>query len=332
MNILYLHTNWQYRKSDEWHHAVVPGNIHLDLIANGVIPDPYYRSNERDQQWIGETDWEYRTYFEIPPDLRQTEHTELVFDGLDTYADIYLNDVRIGTVDNMYCGWRLDISPHIKTGPNELRIYFHSVIKKTLPLYERNGFVYGANNSQPEPKLSMYTRKPGYHFGWDWGPRLLTCGVWRPVYLEFWNSVRLDNVRFIQKSLNDYAAELRLEAEFIASSSVIIDLTLTSPTGEFAPVTKQMVVKQGSNVVEIDFNIELPRKWWCNGLGEPFLYELKLDAVNGEEHVGSWNSRVGLRTVELVHDTDEFGICFYFKINGVPVFIKGANCIPTHYG
>src|SRR3990172_261525 len=239
MQKIRIDKNWQYRqakKYGQWQHATVPGNIHLDLMARRVIPDPYYRLHERDQQWIGETDWEYRAEFELVSDFVLSKHIDLVFAGLDTYADIYLNDMLIGKADNMYCGWRFDGKPPARAGLNELRIYFHSVIKTTLPLFEQNGFEYGANNSQPEPKLSMYSRKPGYHFGWDWGPRLLTCGVWRPVYLEAWQDVHLNDVRFVQKSLSDAVAQLQLEVEIISVADTTVALNLTTPDDAFAPV------------------------------------------------------------------------------------------------
>jgi beta-mannosidase len=343
---------WQYRavssdasalrqSGDRWERATVPGNIHLDLIANGIISDPWYRDNERRQQWIGEADWEYRTRFEVPADIVESEHVEIIFEGLDTYADVYLNGSLIGSADNMYRGWKFDCKPHMTEGLNELRIHFHSVIKKTLPLHEQNGFEYPANNSQPEPKLSMYSRKPGYHFGWDWGPRLLTCGIWRPVYLHAWNDVRFDagqSVQFIQISLTDDLATLRLSVELTASADASILLALSSIQHAFQPVTKRASLAPGTDAIAIDFEIASPRRWWCRGLGEAFLYDLHLEVFQITDNtiekriaIGSWEGRVGLRTIELAHEEDEHGRSFYFKLNGVPVFIKGSNCIPADY-
>ncbi len=333
MKSVYLHRNWQYRLLGDsaWQDASVPGNIHLDLLANGTIPDPYYRSNEQDQQWIGEADWEYRMLFDVSPELMIEKHKRLVFEGLDTYADIYLNGSLIGETDNMYCAWDFDVDSLVRDKANELRIVFHSVIAKTIPMYRNTGFEYGANNSQPEPKLSMYTRKPGYHYGWDWGPRLLTCGIWRPVSLECWSDVRLGSVRFVQKSLSDDEASLELEAEVVASVNLRVTLHLTNPGNVFQEVVVATDVGQETNSIRIPFKIPSPKKWWCRGLGEPYLYELRLELLMGEQPADVWDHRIGLRTVELVHAVDAWGKSFYFKVNGIPVFIKGSNCLPPDY-
>ncbi len=357
MQRVYLNNNWKYRQqespkshaelvsasliqgaktlkqvqSDEnWEEAKVPGNIHLDLLANKKIPDPYYRLNEQQQQWIGEVDWEYVTVFNFDEPLKQ-KNIEIVFEGLDTYADVYLNNNLILEADNMYCGWRANVKSYLKNGENELRVYFNSVIKKTLPLFNENDFEYPANNSQPEPKLSVYSRKPGYHFGWDWGPRLLTCGIWRQVYLEIWEDVRLDNVRFVQKSLSDDLAKLQLEIDVIASLETTVELNLSNPQNSFSSFNKIFKIEQGLNKLIIDFEIMNPRRWWCNGLGEAYLYELNIELKYEGNIIDSWKEKVGLRTLELIHEEDEFGKSFYFKLNGVPVFIKGSNILPVDY-
>ncbi len=334
MNRITLKSSWLFRQSPDgnrWLKTRVPGNIHLDLLNNEIIPDPYYRLNEHDQQWIGEADWEYKTSFDISPDYFKNAQIDIVFEGLDTYADVYVNNRLILVTDNMYCRWRKGIKDYLKTGNNELRIYFHSVIKETLPLYNKNGFIYGANNSQPEPKLSVYSRKPGYHYGWDWGPRLLTCGIWRPVYLEAWNKVRLGDVRFIQKSLSDKLAQLQLEAEVISSEDTKVDLVLSGKSNAFRKIKIKSEVQKGTSTIIIGFDINNPQKWWCNGLGEQHLYELNLELFHNGTITGIWHEKVGLRTIELVHEKDGYGKSFYFRINGIPVFIKGANCLPVDY-
>ncbi len=334
MKRITLNSNWFFKGTsgkNKWLKAKVPGNIHLDLLDNKIIPDPYYRLNETEQQWIGETDWEYKTSFEINPGYLKNEHIDIVFEGLDTYADIYINDSPVLNTDNMYCGWRVNIKPFLKKGANELRIYFHSVIKKTLPLFQNNGFEYGANNSQPEPKLSVYTRKPGYHYGWDWGPRLLTCGIWRPVCLEAWNAVRLDNIRFVQRTLSDELAELQLEAEIISAADETIELRLAVNRDTYKVTGRMADLKEGLNTVRIDFSIADPEKWWCRGLGNQHLYELSLEMFHEGNLTDIWNEKVGLRNIELVHEDDDHGKCFYFRINGRQVFIKGSNCLPVDY-
>ena len=334
MNKISLNSKWLFRQVPEgkrWLNAHVPGNIHLDLLNNEIITDPYYRLNEKEQQWIGESDWEFKTSFDISPGYFKNEHIDIVFEGLDTYADVYINNRLILVADNMYCRWRKGIKDYLKTGTNELRVFFHSVIGETLPLYNKNGFIYGANNSQPEPKLSVYSRKPGYHYGWDWGPRLLTCGIWRPVYLEAWNTVRLGDVHFIQRALSDKHAKLLLEAEIISAGNTHVDLVLSNITDAFREVKKRFEVQSGICSVKVDFEIDNPEKWWCLGMGKQHLYELKLELYHDGINKGIWQEKVGLRTIELVNDNDEYGKSFYFRINGMPVFIKGANCLPADY-
>ncbi|AFN74531.1 beta-mannosidase [Melioribacter roseus P3M-2] len=334
MKRIELNGNWKFRQAkgeDAWKNAIVPGCVQLDLLNGGFIPDPYYRTNEREIQWIEKEDWEYKTEFVADSEMLNASNAEIVFDGLDTYADVYLNGNLILTADNFYCGWRCNIGKYLKPGKNELRIYFHSPIKKTLPLFEKNGFEYGANNSQPEPKLSVYSRKPGYHFGWDWGPRILTTGIWRPVYIELWNNARIDNVRFVQKSLNSGRAHLQIVAEIISSGKFLKELKLSSSQKSFADVSVGKQLNPGINRVKIDFTIEAPKLWWCRGLGKQHLYELNLELISDGEVEDNWRGRVGLRTLELVEEDDDYGKSFYFKINGKPVFIKGANILPPDY-
>jgi Beta-galactosidase/beta-glucuronidase len=332
-----LNNDWTFRqvsvdtngKDTPWLNATVPGHVHLDLLDNHVIDDPYWRDNEKSQQWIGEVDWEYQTHFNYADALSGNSHYEMCFDGLDTYADVYLNDQLILTADNMYDGWRVNVKDFLVHGSNHLRIVFHSVIKRTLPLYQENGFVYPANTSQPEPKLSVYSRKPGYHFGWDWGPRLVTCGIWRPICLEVFSCNRLSDVQFVQHSLDSTVSVLSLNVELNAPAESELSLSLIDADNSFEPVTLTIAPSTAAAVVH--FTIDNPKFWWTLGLGEQPLYKLSLSLLKDGSVIDSWQHNVGLRTVELVHEDDESGKSFYFKLNGEPLYIKGSNCIPADF-
>jgi len=333
--IIDLNSNWQFRQikqaEENWLEANVPGHVHLDLLNHQLIDDLYYRNNVADQQWIENEDWEYKSVFTISENQFQSSNIDLVFDGLDTYADIYLNEKLIFTADNMFCGWRESVKEHLREGENTLRVYFHSVVKETLPQFENNGFEYGANGSQPEPKLSVYSRKVGYHYGWDWGPRFVTYGIWKPAYLEVWNQVRIDNVQFVQHSLDEKLAKLSLNVELEVSKATTIGLKLLDSAGSFQKINKTVNVKAGKQVVRIDFEIENPNWWWTHELGDPFLYNLSLEITQGGQTIDSWEDKVGLRNLEFIHEEDEHGKSCYFKLNGVPVFMKGSNMIPIDY-
>src|SRR5204863_5820352 len=204
-----LQADWHFSQigKDTWHAATVPGCVHTDLLNNHLIDDPFYRDNEQRLQWIGKTDWEYQTSFQAGPQLLKHEQVELVFEGLDTYANVFLNDISLLDADNMFRTWRVDCKRLLKTGLNTLRIRFRSPINEVLPIMAKMSYQLPASNDQGE-KTSPHTRKAPYQFGWDWGPRFVTSGIWRPVYLEAWSKARVDNLHILPKQVTAAAASL----------------------------------------------------------------------------------------------------------------------------
>jgi beta-mannosidase len=330
-----LDNGWQFREvgKDAWHGATVPGCVHTDLLANKLIDDPFYRDNEQKQQWIGKTDWEYQTHFAVTAATLRRENIELVFEGLDTYADVYLNDTLILKADNMFRTWRVDAKQALKAGDNILRIRFRSPIKEVLPVMARIKYELPASNDQGE-KTSPYTRKAPYQYGWDWGPRFVTSGIWRPVSLEAWDKARVADVQIVtDKVAADTAsltANVDVEASKAMQATVIVKSTPPS-FGNLRPVVarKEIALAKGSNRVSLDFTIPHPQLWWPNGLGDHPLYDFQAQVLVDGASIDQKNTRVGVRTLELRQTPDESGKSFAFFINGVPVFAKGANWIPA---
>lgn len=330
-----LPAEWEFKSSsqDAWMPATVPGTVHTDLMANGVIEDPYYRVNERDVQWIDKQNWEYRVRFQVADLKSQYQHHLLQCEGLDTYADVYLNGQLLFQADNFHRFWETDISGALKEGENELYIYFHSPIQKGLAALEQHGYELPAVNDQSEngglgkKRVSVFVRKPGYHFGWDWGPRLVTSGVFRPIRIKSWSDAQLSDVYFHQQSVSTEAAQLETLINVDAHAATSADLFIYWQDSLLAQ--QKVSLQVGQQTVQIPIQIDQPRLWWSRGLGEAYLYDLKVQLQVDGRTLDEKQHRVGLRSVRVVQEPDEKGSSFYFELNGVPVFAKGANYIPN---
>lgn len=316
--------------------ATVPGVVHTDLMSNGIIEDPFFGLNERGVQWIDKEDWIYEKEFIPEPKLLDEENIEIMFKGLDTYADVFLNDSLVISADNMFRTWRADVKPYLVDGKNTLRILFHSPIATDMPKWEALPNQYSASNDQSENggvfdrKLSVFARKAGYHYGWDWGPRLVTSGIWRDAYLKGWSGACIRNVYVRQHDVSDKSASINNEVEIEADrdmKNVIITVT-DSVSGRVVGLRK-CDLHRGLNRISIDFMIKNPRLWWCHNLGNPELYTFTTTVSCPDGRSLSRSERVGIRSVKVVTDTDDKGTMqFYFVLNGVPVFAKGTNYIP----
>lgn len=332
-----LREGWKFKQArlSNWYPATVPGVVHTDLMANKVIEDPFFRLNERGVQWVDKEDWIYETVFSLTPDMREKANIDLLFKGLDTYADVYLNDQKILTADNMFREWRIGIKSFLQEGDNTLKIYFNSPIKMDIPKWDALPYQYEAGNDQSEnggvfdKKVSVFARKAGYHYGWDWGPRLVTSGIWRPVYVEAWDDARIANVFIRQKEVNKKQASIMGEIEIDADKAIDkAQLSITdSVTGKSLGETT-VALQKGKNTVSIPFLIKNPRLWWSNGLGEAHLYSLRMDLTIQNKTIDSQTEHTGLRSLKIIHKPDQDGHTFYVELNGVPVFAKGANYIP----
>ena len=331
-----LKAGWKFRQAgqSDWMGATVPGTVHTDLMANGKIEDPYYRLNELQVQWIDKTDWEYQTSFEVSKATMEKGRITLDFKGLDTYADISLNGQPVASTDNMFREYSFDVKKYLKEGANELRILFRSPIAEGIKKYDVQGFEIPVSDNDQAirgqveggKKVSVYTRKAGYHFGWDWGPRLTTSGIWRPVTLNAWDEVRVQNLQIVQNSVSEISAKLTAVFEVEAENDGKGVFTLTNEGITLA--TAKMNISKGIKTYRVDFEIANPKLWWTNCLGEPHLYSI-VGGVSQKGNTDSKTTRIGIRTLELVRDKDQAGTTFYFKLNGVPVFMKGANYIPN---
>ena len=326
-----LNTNWKFREANknDWRPAAVPGCVHTDLLANKLIEDPFYRDNEKNLQWIGKTDWEYETTFQISTETLKRQNIEIVFEGLDTYGKVFLNDKAILDADNMFRTWRVNVKGSLKQGENILRIVFRSPINEILPAMKKLDYELPAVNDQGE-KTSPYTRKAPYQYGWDWGPRFVTSGIWKPVSLNGWDNARIEDLHIRQNKLSKENADLSAIVEVVATQPIDATVEIENLTDKKVVWrTSEVKLAVGVNKLALDFTIANPKLWYPIGLGEQSLYNFKAKLTVNQKTVDEQTKRTGLRTLELRQKPDEFGKSFEFVVNGIPVFGRGANWIPA---
>ncbi len=325
-----LNTEWTLTQSGHSasYPAPVPGTVHDALLDARVIPDAHYGFNEREQLWVGKADWVYQRDFEVSSELISQKHIQLVFEGLDTYADIYINEVKIGTSKSMYCRYAFELKTHLREGQNSIRVVFHSpyprmeegTAQRLLPAW---------NESTPEsatwgPVGRGYVRKQACQFGWDWGMQSPSAGIWLPVRIEARNAARI--------------ADWRVEQFHQPNGSVELGLHVHPDTGEDLQVEAELSFA-GEIVARIKESffggwewrcaIGSPQIWWPNGMGAQALYSLKITLFDAEGNpVDSVHKKIGLRQIELIREPDGHGTSLCFAVNGVRFFAKGSNWIP----
>jgi beta-mannosidase len=338
-----LNTGWQFRALpnsghpdvEQWHPAEVPGVTHLDLLRNKLIPDPFYRTNEADLQWIGLTDWEYQKDFTVDQSTLQRRNVELVLAGLDTYADVYLNGTVILKADNQFRQWRVAVKNSLHAGPNTLRIVFHSPVKLMMPKVK--AMPYRLPTVQQIQQISEegiatdpYTRKAGYSYGWDWGPRFITEGIWQPVQLVAWDDIRIDNFHIFQKRVSKEDADVAAEFDIVSSGRNEVTMAVQYDAGgRSTPATSQTWrLENGMNHISLPFRITAPSLWYPNGYGSQAMYRFSATASSASHSEDQAELRTGLRSIELRREPDQWGKSFTFVVNGIPIFAKGADVIP----
>jgi len=356
-----LNSGWEFRalnpagraELSEWRPAQVPGVVQTDLFAAHLIPDPFYGNNESRLQWIGLTDWEYRTTFQVDAASLQHEHLDLIFDGLDTFAEVFLNDQPILTADNMFRRWRVAAKPLLKAGPNTLRIVFRSPVTSMIPKVKALLYILPSvstvnEGNEENMATAPYTRKAAYQYGWDWGPRFLTSGIWKPVWLESWDAARVENFHVRQGKITHDVAELGAELEIEVGRPMTATVTVEyaefakealsratpkkttagRPGGDTTSVTQTVQLDGGMNHLSIPLRIASPKLWYPAGYGAQARYRFSATIKAGQAGIASATVNTGLRSVELRRVPDQWGKSFTFVVNGIPVFAKGANVIP----
>ncbi|MEY3678986.1 MAG: hypothetical protein RI924_1127 [Bacteroidota bacterium] len=315
--------NWNFRQADQdkAYPATVPGTVHTDLLQQELIPDPFFGENEQKVQWVEQKSWIYETRFDVPVNELAKSKQELVFEGLDTYARVYLNGKEILSADNMFRTWTLPVKGLLKAKGNQLKIVFEPVNPRTISLATQLPYTLPGGEN-------VFIRKAQYQFGWDWGPRLVTCGIWKPIQLVCWNDNRIKEVQVLQRSLNEELAVIDLMCSLNEPAKKTLVLQ-TSFSDAKTKTKAQAKIAQGEQTGIIHLEVSSPQFWWSNGLGKAHLYQLDLKLKDQDKTLDSYQSEIGLRTIEIVQNKDSLGSGFQVQLNGVPVFMKGANIIPT---
>lgn len=326
---LSLNGNWEVSQAgkDEWIAAIVPGCVHTDLLAAGKIPDPFYRDNEDAVQWVGKSNWVYKRVFDTPADVLKNDRVLLRCEGLDTLATIKLNGQEVGKANNMFRTWEFDVKPMFRAGNNEIEILFDSPFpvmeerNRKRPMYEWIG--------SHEPKGRAWVRKEPCSFGWDWGPVLPSCGIWKNISLETFNEGRITDVLVLQNhSENHVGLDVQVSAEFTGDSNrpfqAVVSVFDTAAPDK-AVAAKTFSVSGGTGRGQLE--IKDPKLWWPAGMGAQPLYTVHVELLEPDgTPIDTANKRIGLRELKAV--LPEGGSPLHFVANGIPYFAKGGNWIP----
>ena len=339
-----LEAEWEFRAASntdradlkEWHSAQVPGVVQTDLLGDGLIPDPFYQDNDTRLQWIGLTDWEYQGTFDAAAATLAHEHVDLVFEGLDTFADVYVNGQAVLHSDNMFRRWRVPAKGLLKAGPNTVHVIFHSPVESMIPKvkalpYQLPSVTSHNTGNEENVATAPYTRKAAYQYGWDWGPRYVTEGIWQPIRVETWDILHLDNFHIQQQRVDKDAAALTADLEIEASRSTTASVEIAYAGLSGAPVEpiRQIVqLDPGVNRVSVPIHIAKPKLWYPAGYGPQDRYRFSAVVRIGRETAAQANLKTGLRSIELRREVTKSGKSFECIVNGIAVFAKGADVIP----
>ena len=320
MNKILLNNNWTMRRTDSEDKlpATVPGSVYSDLLDNGQMENPFWKDNEIEALKLMDFDYEYETSFDADESFLNADQTILRFDGLDTLADVYLNDAHIITANNMHRTWECDVKALLKKSGNTLKVIFHSPTKVIADAFAK------------EPTLGtedcmqgfVHIRKAHCMFGWDWGAHLPDMGLWREVSLISYNTVRLNSISFTQHHDEKITLEINPEFEVLdESKDITIEYEVTAPDGT------KTTYKGDDNKIEIDPET----RWWPRGYGEQNLYTVTVNIYEGEDLVDSMSKRIGIRTITVDRTPDTWGEKFCVRVNGVNTFAMGADYIPEDH-
>ncbi len=329
-----LHDNWtvtsasvvpRHISSDTVHvHAAVPGVVHMDLLREGIIKDPFLGLNEKQVEWVAETDWIYETSFEVSDELRTCEHgLKLVCEGLDSFGEVFLDNQPLGQFANGFIPHRYDISGELSPGKHYLKIHFFSPVGYQADMVAKHGRMPDSLGTD-----RGWVRKPQYSYGWDWGPILPTTGIWRPIYIQ--QKVAGEIEWFVPHYKNlDKNGILDVDVGFNTNGES--DHTIQAKLSLHDTVVVEKTLKIDSDQKRINFccPIDSPELWWPRGYGKQPLYELEIILLQNDIIVHRIKDIIGLRTVEWKQDKDQWGESFTVCINGRDVFCKGANWIPS---
>ena len=314
---------------EDWLTAKVPGVVHMDLMDNDVIPDPFRGLNEEAVRWVEDVEWWYRREFEVDRSILEKETIEIFFEGIDTFASIWINGEKIGETNNMFTPWRFGIKEFLKEGQNTIAVQIKSAKKIAEELENKYKSKYGVFHSVFYT-ARPYIRKAQYSFGWDWGPRLPTAGIWRRVKIIAYDKARLGYISALPLKIMGEKAVLKLTAEVYASNKVEVEVKFKiEGYGQKIEKWVKIVAEKGRNDVECEVEVPKPRLWWPRGYGSQNLYSLTAELYVEGKLLDRDEMKIGIRSVELVQEPDEEGKTFIFKINGKPIFCKGANWIPA---
>ena len=316
-----LTDNWQFKGIDtlNWKSATVPGNVFTDLLHHKIIEDPFVKNNEEKAQWVSNKNWEYKTAFNLSEEVIQKKNIELIFNGLDTYTTIFLNDSLIGQTNNAFKGFSFKVDAIIKS-ENKLKIIFtntnyHESIKE-----EKNPY------KLPEGKR-IFTRKAQFQYGWDWGPKLNTAGIWKGIFINAWDDLKFEDIYIKQKEVNNEKATL--SAEIVIESPSDKNVTLFTKINREV-ISSNISLKKGRHTYKVPIEITNPKLWWTHNLGKSYLYNFNFQLISDGKIKDEKSIKKGIRTIKLITKKDTIGESFYFELNGKPVYVKGANYIPQN--
>jgi beta-mannosidase len=325
--------------------TVVPGSVFETLIDNGIIGDPFYGLREHEVSWVYESNWDYVTEFDLEPTFLEHKNILLRCNGLDTISEVILNGENLGSTNNMFVRYDFRVKSKLKNKGNRLTIKFKSPTLKAREEKEKRGINlntgYAAHPGVP------YLRKAQYSFGWDWGPKLPDIGIWKPIELIGYDNLRIDSIYINQKlyynkSYNelpkveeitdlvaistDFSIEINLESDILTNelNNYRLNIEMRAPDGKTFTFEKPI----NTLTLKAKFTLDYPYLWWTHDLGIPNLYDLSITIINNDI-IDSFKQKVGIREIRLIQNIDKWGKSFFFLLNGIPIFAKGANWIPV---
>ncbi|MDQ8205130.1 glycoside hydrolase family 2 protein [Pelagicoccus sp. SDUM812003] len=308
--------------------AVVPGCVHADLRRENLIPDPYFRDNETQVQWVGEENWTYTRSFELSPAFLRSERLELVCQGLDTFAEIHINGRKLAETDNMFRQWEFDVKALLREGENSISVTLRSPMPYGRRKQEER-FLWQTGIGHHRLEGGQWVRKEQSNYGWDWGPMIVTMGIWRSIGIRSVNTARIEDTRVSQtlsQSFKKATVSVDVSCSVVKRSKLLARVEI-SKDGDVVATAQSSVARKRA---ALEMTIRNPQLWWPNGLGEQPLYTVSVELVDESGAVLDREvKRIGIRELTLVREKDQWGESFCFQANGHRFFAKGANWIPS---